>query len=386
MEKLHNHYLELLSKYSSFKDPELSGRYLPYSSIKKSLERSGKYFTVKTIGSSALGNSIETITIGNGNLKILAWSQMHGNESTTTKAIFDLVNAFIQFPEDPFLVFLKQQITFKIIPMLNPDGAFLYQRENANGIDLNRDALNLKERESIVLRAEFENFQPQFCFNLHDQRSIFSTGDAPVPATLSFLTPAMNESCEITPAREISMKVIAAIAGDIEEALSGQLGRYDDAYNPNCTGDSFQTLGIPTILYEAGHYPEDYTREQSRRFMVMALLAGLNAIATGNFKIRGTAEYFSIPENQKLFYDVILRQASVNGEMVDIAIQFRETLKNKKILFVPYIEKIASSLTFYGHKEVKCAGKDLKTLDSKSLRENDIADKLLLNNEVLVIN
>ena len=386
MEKMHNQYLELISTYSSFKDPNLYGRYLPYSFIKKSLESAGTYFPVKTIGFSTLGDPIETITIGNGNLKILAWSQMHGNESTTTKAIFDLINAFIKLPEDPFLVFLKKQITLKVIPMLNPDGAYLYQRENVKGIDLNRDAKNLCERESVVLRDAFENFQPDFCFNLHDQRSIYSAGETPVPATLSFLTPAMEESREVTPSRVVSMKVIAAMAVGLELILPGQIGRYDDAFNANCTGDTFQSLGIPTILFEAGHYPEDYMREESRRFMVIALFAGLNAIATGNFELRSKAEYFSIPENQKLFYDVILRQASVDGKIVDIAIQYRETLQNQKVILVPYIEQIVSSLAFYGHKEIMCAGRDLKTLDSQSPRENDIVNKLLLNNEVLVIN
>lgn len=386
METLHNHYLHLLTEYSSFKDHEISGRYLPYISIKPSLERLGKYFPVHKIGSSTLGDPIEIITIGNGELKILAWSQMHGNESTTTKAVFDLVNAFIKFPEDPFLVYLKKHVTLKIIPMLNPDGAFLYQRENVNGVDLNRDAKNLSEKESMVLRDAFETFKPGFCFNLHDQRSIFSAGEFPMPATLSFLTPAMEESRAVTPERAISMKVIAAVAAELQLIIPGQIGRYDDAYNSNCTGDTFQTLGIPTILFEAGHYPEDYLREETRRLIVIALFSALNTIATENFKARNIADYFSIPENQKLFYDVILRKALIQGEIADVAIQYRETLQNKEILFVPFIERIATSLPFFGHKEINCAGMDLKTLEYQSPRENDIVNKLLLNNEVLVIN
>ncbi|MEP6260546.1 MAG: M14 family zinc carboxypeptidase [Gillisia sp.] len=386
METIQNHYLHLLSEYSSFKDTKLSGRYLPYDSIKPSLERLGKYFPIQKIGFSTLGEPIETITIGNGDFKILAWSQMHGNESTTTKAVFDIVNAFMIFPEDPFLVFLKKHITLKIIPMLNPDGGFLYQRENVNGVDLNRDAKNLSEKESIVLRNAFETFKPRFCFNLHDQRSIFSAGELPLPATLSFLTPAMDASRAVTPARAISMKVIAAVAAELQLIIPGQIGRYDDAYNSNCTGDTFQTLGTPTILFEAGHYPEDYMREETRRLIVIALFSALNAIATENFKSRNIADYFAIPENQKLFYDVILRNASIQGGIADVAIQYRETLQNEEILFVPFIEKIAGNLPFFGHREINCAGKDLKTLEYQSPCENDIVNKLLLNNEVLVIN
>ncbi|QED37072.1 peptidase M14 [Antarcticibacterium arcticum] len=386
MEKLQLEYQNLLDRYLLFKETDLSGRYLPYRFIKKPISKAGKFFRVQKIGSSALGEVIESITIGNGKIKILAWSQMHGNESTTTKAVFDLVNAFKLFPEDPFLLNLKEHITLRIIPMLNPDGAGVYTRENANKIDLNRDALNRNAKESIILRDEFERFQPDFCFNLHDQRTIFSAGESAVPATVSFLTPAMDDSRAVTPSREISMKVIANIAGDLQHYIPGQIGRYDDAYNANCTGDTFQTSNIPTLLFEAGHYPGDYQRERSREFIVAALFSGLKSIASGSYKAYSNEAYFNIPENYKLFYDVILRKARLGEEVVDVAIQFRESLENDKIIFVPYIDKIAASLSFYGHKEINCSEKELKTLGSQKLSENDIVDKLLLNNEVLVIN
>jgi hypothetical protein len=54
--------------------------------------------------------------------------------------------------------------------MLNPDGAALY-RENANKVDLNRDSKHLQSR--VSLRAVFE-FKPDYCFNLHDQRTILA--------------------------------------------------------------------------------------------------------------------------------------------------------------------------------------------------------------------
>jgi len=386
MEKAHLKYQELLNKYSQFKNQEISGRYLPKSYIRNSIAAIGEIFPVENIGSSTLGEAIETITIGKGKLKILAWSQMHGNESTTTKAVFDLINAFIFFPEDPFLHFLKDHLSLKIIPMLNPDGARVYTRENANGIDLNRDALNRNEKESILLRKEFEIFQPDFCFNLHDQRTIFSAGEFPFPATLSFLTPAMDEACSLSYSRIASMKVIAAIAKDLKEHIPQQIGRYDDAYNPNCTGDAFQTLEIPTILFEAGHYPGDYNREKTREYVVRALFSGLGSIASGSYESFRTGDYFNLPENKKLYYDVILRNARVEGEIVDVAIQYRETLLESKISFVPLIEKIAPSLSFFGHKEIICGEKVLKSIEAQGLHENDIVDKLLLNNEVLAIN
>ena len=43
--------------------------------------------------------------------------------------------------------------TLYIIPILNPDGAKAYTRLNANEVDLNRDAQDLSQPESKVLRA-----------------------------------------------------------------------------------------------------------------------------------------------------------------------------------------------------------------------------------------
>jgi murein tripeptide amidase MpaA len=54
--------------------------------------------------------------------------------------------------------------------MLNPDGADMYTRLNANEVDLNRDSQNLTQPESKVLREIFDLFQPHYCFNLHDQQ------------------------------------------------------------------------------------------------------------------------------------------------------------------------------------------------------------------------
>ena len=43
------------------------------------------------IGHSEAGLPIHRIRIGTGKTKVLMWSQMHGNESTTTKSVFDLL-------------------------------------------------------------------------------------------------------------------------------------------------------------------------------------------------------------------------------------------------------------------------------------------------------
>lgn len=379
-------YSDFIRLYPGFKELELNGRYITYTHIEKPWERLASEFRTGIIGYSTLGIPIQSIFVGSGKIKILAWSQMHGNESTTTKAVFDLLNGFYKYKEIDFLKNIIEHCTLQIIPMLNPDGAKAYTRENANNIDLNRDAKKLTQTESKLLLSEFERFQPDFCFNLHDQRTIFSAGEETFPATLSFLTPAMDQDRTITPSRITSMKVIAAIAKDLQEILPKQIGRYDDAFNPNCTGDNFQSLSLPTILFEAGHYKGDYQREKTREFVCAAMFSGLNAIASGSYCDFDFMDYLEIPENQKLYYDVILRNAKINNEIADVAIQFKEVLKNNSIEFIPFIDKIAPNLAFYGHQEIECRNRSVTLEGHQALNENVLVKRILLNNEVLAIN
>ncbi|MFO7720469.1 MAG: M14 family zinc carboxypeptidase, partial [Gillisia sp.] len=192
MEHKNSAYKTMLQLYPLVKVQELKGRYLTYPHIDGILKNLGSKFQLKKIGVSTLGVPVYKLTLGSGKIKILAWSQMHGNESTTTKAVFDVLNAFYTQEDNPVLRQILEQCTISIIPMLNPDGASAYTRVNANNVDLNRDAKDLKEKESKLLRSVFDDFNPDFCFNLHDQRTIFSAGNTSHPASISFLTPAMD--------------------------------------------------------------------------------------------------------------------------------------------------------------------------------------------------
>jgi len=376
----------LFNNYSLYKEDKLSGRYITSTDIENLLVRLSVNFDIETIGHSNNAIPIRKVIIGKGPIKILAWSQMHGNESTTTKAIFDLLNALKDPSDDVILNSILKNITLAIIPMLNPDGAEAYTRVNANHIDLNRDAQDLTQIESRVLREEFEDFKPQYCFNLHDQRTVFSAGPKANPATISFLTPSMDEIRSIKPSRIQSMKLIATMANDLSAYLKGNIGRYDDLYNANCTGDTFQGGNVPTILFEAGHYPHDYMREETRRYIFLALLSGLNAVVSKSYDEVEYEAYFRIPENEKLFYDVILRNAVIKDEVKDVAIQFKEVLHAGKIIFEPVVVKIQHKLAEYGHREIECGNNKVTREGEEELIENVIVDKIAIKSEILIIN
>jgi hypothetical protein len=253
--------------HSQNKETSLFGRYITLSHIEPLLQG----YNAEIIGKSVLFKPIYKLQFGTGKTKILIWSQMHGNESTTTKGLFD----YIKFLHSNTIESKRilSAFTFCILPMLNPDGAQMYIRENANAVDLNRDAQNLSQPESRVLRKIFEEFQPNYCYNLHDQRTIFGAGNSGKPATVSFLAPAYNESRDINDVRLNAINIIVAMNDVLQNYIPNQIGRFDDSFNNNCVGDTFQLLKVPTILFEAGHFPNDYEREETRKYIFIALHA-----------------------------------------------------------------------------------------------------------------
>lgn len=363
--------------YKSIRNSAVQGRYLTKDVIQTELNRLRDVFELKVIGKSAKGESVSLLKVGTGSIRILAWSQMHGNETTTTKAALDYLN-FLQDTASDEVKEILSKVTLYLIPILNPDGAAAYTRENANGIDLNRDAQDLKEVESRILRKALEDIKPDYCFNLHDQRTIFSAGDSNSPATLSFLAPAIDVDRTINPVRETAMRIIAGIHEDLQENLVGRIGRYDDTFNPKCTGDQFQQK-VPTILFEAGHSPGDYQREETRYYVFLAIRSAVNHILKESYQAYDIASYFNIPENHKNLVDILFKNAFLEGEVMDVAIQFEEKLKNNTIDFIPKVLSKGSELPFYGHKEIDCGGEKLTINGKNEVVENDIVRLVMLN-------
>lgn len=319
---------------------KLLGRSIIYKQISNILHALPPEFKLKKIGSSFNGLPINSVKIGDGKIKILLWSQMHGNESTGTKAIFDLFN-FIKSPDlfKDIQHTILQNCTLLFIPMLNPDGALTYTRENAQKIDLNRDAVSLKAPESRILQNVLKEFDPQFCFNLHDQRTIFSIGKDNKSSTISFLAPAVDESRAITEGRKETMRVIVAMHELLQKFIPDNIGRFTDEFYPTATGDNFQKKGHNTILIESGHHKNDYNREISRKYTFISLIKGLSSIASGLESI-SYKSYFDIPNNKKNYLDFIIKNVYYQSRMTDIGIIYKEIFNNNNLIFEPYIEKI----------------------------------------------
>ncbi|MBT8235050.1 MAG: peptidase M14, partial [Bacteroidia bacterium] len=326
----------------------LDSRYLPPEGINTLMESFSTEFDISTIGHSVEGRPIQKIKIGKGSTIIFMWSQMHGNETTTTRALFDLINMFLlpKRKEQDWL----ERITIHAIPMLNPDGAARYTRQNAKGVDLNRDAQLQSQPETKALFSAFEKIKPDFCLNLHDQRTRYAVGNSEVPSTLAFLSPSADEPKTITAARKGAMQLIAGIYDKIQTESNIGISRYDDAYNTQCVGDTFTSMGTPTLLFEAGHYPGDYNRHITRKYIYESLYIVLDLIAHSLWDNIDHQRYFEIPENKTSFADIVLKNGHSQRQNSALPLNFEEQLVNGEILFIPKPISEEYATSYLGHK------------------------------------
>ena len=352
--------IQLLKDYTLFKEQDISGKRVIYDQIKPIIDLLPKdVISVETLGVSTHKRPIKMLKMGTGGRRVLIWTQMHGNESTGTKALFDVLKYFNVYSSNSNVKDLLETCTIWIIPMLNPDGADMFTRVNGQDIDLNRDVVDQNGTESRLLMRVINDFKPQFCFNLHDQRTIFNVKDSNKPATISFLAPSEDLERTLTAGRKETMSVIVAMNECLQQVIPGQVGLYTDEFYPTATGDNFQKMGHNTILIEAGHYINDYEREETRKFNAFSLLEGLFTIAQEE-EFTNYLPYFDIPQNDTKFFDFIYKNTlyDVDGEvtLTDVAVQLHYKVENNRLLAYRKVEKTGDLSAYYGHEMIDNKG------------------------------
>lgn len=367
--------LKIFDSFDSYKEKKLDSRRFKQKDILPLItERGSSVFDVKKAGKSVEGRDIFLLKVGRGKTKILLWSQMHGNESTATQALFDIFN-FFENSED--LNIEKAEIlrncSLYFIPMLNPDGAERFQRRNAQDIDINRDAIRFEAPESKILMNIRDEIEPNFGFNLHDQDIWYAAGDSRKPATLSFLAPSYNAEKETDEGRKRSMQVIVSVNRMLQSFIPGHIAKYNDDFMPAAFGDNIQKRGTSTILVESGGYYNDPEKQFARKLNFVCILHALKVIGDQSFLKENIKSYISIPFNNKnKLFDYLLRNAVFKGESgpykADIGIR-NQALPDKDEFVVDDIGDLSQK---FGYIE-----KDLKGTSFIKIKIGDNAESIL---------
>ncbi|WP_194975450.1 M14 family zinc carboxypeptidase [Aquiflexum lacus] len=355
----------LESAYEKYKEKSVQARRFKNADVIHLVKDRKGDFEVLEIGKSVEGKSIYQMTMGNGPTKVMLWSQMHGNEATATMALFDLFN-FLEGKDDGFDNLrnnLKEKLTLRFIPMLNPDGMDQWNRRNALNIDLNRDAAQLTSPEAVILKNARDSFSPHFGFNLHDQNIYYTAGENPTPAAISVLAPAYNYETEVNDIRKKAMQVIVGMNRVVQEVAPGHVGKYDDAFEPRAFGDNIQKWGTSTILIESGGYPNDPEKQYIRKLNFMIILHALQEIADQSYESYSLDDYYGIPDNSTRLMDVLLKNVSMNkGDLkykVDLGIRQREVDAHDSYYVNGAIEDLGDLSIFYGFEELDATGMEI---------------------------
>jgi hypothetical protein len=360
---------QLFSTYGTFRLDAFSSRRFTqdqFYTILNNLKLPESLCKNRVVGTSLEGREIRLFSLGTGAIRILLWSQMHGDESTATMAIADIFNYINKTATTEQTKQLLSKVTIHFLPMLNPDGAERFQRRTAQGIDMNRDALVFSTPEARILQHQQQEIKPNFGFNLHDQE-LSTIGNSKTLTAIAVLTPAYNAAKEDNVVRLNAKYLTAAFTETMQLFVPGAIARYDDTFEPRAFGDNMQKLGTSTMLIESGHALNDPEKWSIRKLNAIGILSCLHAIATGSYVEVDIAHYSSLPTNGKRVYDMILRDVVIrhkNGKITpaDMAISYQVDTHSEE---PPILIDAGDLHSFIGLTEIDAKG---ITIDSSLLK------------------
>lgn len=305
---------ELLSLFDRVRAEGLEDRrfdQIQYWGVVGALVEASDELRTATVGESAEGRPLRSVTFGHGPVSVFLWSQMHGDESTASMSLADIYSLVATRPDHPLVRTIMEGATVHTLPMLNPDGAQRFQRRNAQGIDINRDARRLTTPEGKVLKAVRDAVDPDFGFNLHDQGIGTRVGQTDRGVAIALLSPPFDASREINEDRHRAMEVMGVMIQAMDPLVGDHIAKYDDTFNPRAFGDLITQWGTGTILVESGGWAGDPQKQYLRKTNFVGLLAALESIATGSYHGVGRELYQNLPPNGRRIGDLLVPGGTV---------------------------------------------------------------------------
>ena len=335
-----------------------------FRSIEILTDDSPEDFTGKkgaSVSSSLEGRPIYEICHGKAEgTSVIIWSQMHGTESTATRALMDIFEFLLAEEDDKLkpqdLIAAKSlraaiaSLNIHFIPLVNPDGANNWQRvtsQEMSGkhpclfvggadsfpvagpglVDMNRDAWTMETAEAKLLWRAFANFdrtkgekQPIFGFTLHDQTST-SVAGYDTPASITLLAPAANGPKYFNDTRYRATQIVQRMDDLVQAERPEMTSRYSDDWGPVYFGDSFVMVGVGMIVIESGQAKLDPEKVTLRRTNFKTILRALWEMA-GDYKNIDPVDWMPPkdfhrksysastvpkPPSRSVFFDVLLR-------------------------------------------------------------------------------
>jgi murein tripeptide amidase MpaA len=129
----------------------------------------------RSLGKSLDGQDIDCLTFGEGPLTAWIYGRQHPGESMTEWWMEGALEKLMD-PDDPVARVLRKQVTFHVVPNMNPDGSQRgHLRTNAAGTNLNREwhaPSAEKSPEVLCVRNAMDRQPPDFAMDIHGDEAI----------------------------------------------------------------------------------------------------------------------------------------------------------------------------------------------------------------------
>jgi hypothetical protein len=348
---------ELDKNYGSYRVESFPSRRFTPDALHRIIDAfaagSSSLFNIRNVGQSFEERPLRLVSVGSGPTQVLLWSQMHGDESTATMAIADILNYFRLAGGEAVVKDLLAKFMIHFLPMLNPDGAARFQRRTAQGIDMNRDALALQTPEAALLKQLKDTIKPAYGFNLHDQ-ALSTVGTTRELTAIALLAPAFDPGKTDNEVRIRAKQVASVFAAILKQTGQNRVARYDDAFEPRAFGDNMQKWGTSTVLVESGHTIGDPEKDSIRKLNVIGILGSLFAIGSGESTGWDTSHYEHLPFNGSKAYDLIIRNvriAHADGRFTsaDLGVSYQVDTHSES---TPLLVDVGDLHTYTGVREI----------------------------------
>ena len=150
---------------------QLPTTYVELKDFVKDLAAKCEWLSYEIIGQSVEGREIFAVRAmaadlpaSDNRLRILLFSQQHGNEQSSKEAALLLMANLANGKHPEWL----RNIELWIVPQVNPDASEVNERRNARNLDLNRDHIMLESPEIQALHALFQKVMPHVTIDVHE--------------------------------------------------------------------------------------------------------------------------------------------------------------------------------------------------------------------------